>query len=203
MLAAKARAAGGQSGGNAPVEFVDFIALANQGSDASRTLTISSGLSAGDVVIAMTANRTNTPPALASGYTDILSGNNDGLNRSLRLQYKVVSGSSESITWTGSYGFMVALRNFRSIGQSEVTNSIGINSTANIPIPAISGLDTTGVGYLLAGTYFSNLMTAVSGPYTLGSSTYAYIEENTSASYSQENFTNPTTTYVSWVVEIL
>lgn len=201
MLANKLKGAGGLVGGSAPVEFVDDAILANQASDASRTLTISSGLSAGDVVVAMTGSRSTTAPALASGYTNILTANNS-LSRSCRVQYKVVTGSSESITWTGAYGFMVALRNFRGIGQSALINN-PVAGITNMPIPAISGLDTTGVGYLLAGSYFANVMTAVSGPYTLASSTYAYISENTSASYSQENFTNAGATQIGWVVEIL
>jgi hypothetical protein len=188
--------------------FVDANALNNQTSDLSRTLTLSTH-SVGDMLIVMTGNRTATPPTLLSGYTNIVSDGNtvSGASRSYRVQYKIATTTSETISWTGAYGFIVAVRNATSIG---VTNTNIAGSGSTLDIADLSGLNTSGSASLLAGTYVSSGMTTTSPPYQLyaPSSTSnrfaAIIQNNTNSSVINETITSSISLLnMTWAIELL
>ena len=191
-----------------PVEYVTQANISNQSSDASRTLTISSGFNVGDVIIAMTGNRTSTPPSVASGYTDIVSTYGTwsiypaSYRRSMRLQYKIATNTTESISWIGSFGWMVILRNFTGIGQSTSLYQNAISSTP--PTPSISGLDASGRGYLITTTYLSSDIVGVDSPYSLISPFGGVVSENTASSLPSVNFSVSSSMFhLSAVVEVL
>ena len=161
------------------VEYLTGVNLANQASDAARTLTLSGGFSTGDFLVAMTANRTDTAPALLPGYTDIVFNNNPG-NRSLRMQYKIATGSSETISWTGAYGYILAFSNATRIGAKNTVNDTSLSST--LQIPDLIGLTNNGRGFILAGAYFTDLYTSTTSPYALFNPFGVSLEGNTFSS---------------------
>ena len=163
-----------------PVALGPVVALANQTADAGRSLTLT-GIPANSMVVAMIANRTTTAPGLLSGYTDVLAINN-ARGRSLRVQYRLVTSSSETISWTGAYGCMVALTNAKYVRQSNSVNSA--TSAVTIPLPNLSGLTTNGFNFILAGAYVASSVGAVSSPYTLIPSLGGRVSNNTGASIS-------------------
>lgn len=170
-----------------PVEFLTGVNLANQSSDATRSLTLNSGFSSGDVLVAMTANRTTTAPALLSGYTDIVSVDNVG-GRSLRVQYKVATSTSETISWTGAYGYLIALRNFTSVGVTNTRN--GSTFSTSRALPDLTGLTTSDrAGFILAGSFVTGIYQSVTSPYTkLGDFGY-FFDKNMYSSLTSKNFT--------------
>jgi hypothetical protein len=196
------RAAAG-AGTPGPVEYVTQTNLESQTSDETRTLTISSGFNVGDVIIAMVGNRTGTAPSLLSGYTGIIDVDGIGsTQRSMRLQYKISTSPTESITWTGAYGWMLVLRNFTAIGQSA-----GLTQTSfgtSVPLPAISGLDTSGRGYLIATTFLSSLISNATSPFSFLSPFGGFIANNTLSSVSGSTLSvSSSAVFTSAVVEVL
>ncbi len=189
--------------------FVDGNSIANQASDSSRTLTLSTH-NIGDMLIAMIGNRTATPPTLLSGYTNIVSDGNtaSGASRSYRVQYKIATTTSETISWTGAYGFIVAVRNATSIG---VTNVVDISSSSTSPpLPDLTGLNTSGNESVIAGSYLSSAVTGGTSPYILyaPSSTAnrfaVYVENNTNASLTSKTLnTSLAAMHITWAIELL
>lgn len=175
--------------GRSPVTVVASTSLTNQTSDASRTLTLSSGFQVGDTLVAMTANRstTVTAPTLLSGYTNIIAVGSSGTNRNLRVQYKTATSTSETITWTGAYGWLIAIRNFQSIGQTNSTSST--TSSTTMTLPNLSGLQTDGKSLIIAGAYFSSGYTSTTTPYTLLGDFAANVTKNTDSALTGETIT--------------
>lgn len=188
-----------------PVAFLSGTNLTNQTSDASRSLTLNTGFAAGDMLVAMTGNRTATPPTLLSDYTSIVS---DGIaspaTRSFRVQYKFATSTSETITWTGAYGFLVSLRNSYSVGK---TNTVALTSAAagTISLPDLTDLDVSMNSYVLAGMYVSSGRTSVSSPYALISDYAADISKNTNSSLTSKTMstTSSTNVWLSFAIEFL
>jgi hypothetical protein len=173
----------GASSAAAPVQYLVSTFITNQSSDATRTLTLSSGFAAGDMLVSMTGNRAATPPTLLSGYTAIVSVTAANGSRSQRLQYKIAASSSETISWTGAYGYLLVLRNATRIGRSGVVSTSALST---VPLPELSDLDTSGRGFILAGSYPVGTYSGVTAPYTLllsGSTNLgAFIQQNTDSS---------------------
>lgn len=193
---------------------IDAINLANQASDASRTLSISSH-QVGDMILVMTGNRLATAPALLSGYTNILNINSvSGTPRSLRLQYKIATATTESATWTGSYGYICAIRNATLTGQ---TNSINTNSTIfntnTYSLPDISNLNSSGSKIVISGTYSlaSGVFNSVSSPYVVYNSSnlsqpcFVYANKNNQTSLTSKTAVNGAVSFtnVLYTIEIL
>lgn len=170
-----------------PITFLAGTSLANQTSDATRTLTLSSGFQVGDMLVAMTGNRTATPPALLSGYTNITS-NAVSTPRSTRVQYKFATSTSETITWTGAYGFLIVLKNAYRIGATN-TSAI-LTSGTTVSLPDLTNLQTNGNNYILAGTYLSQNFTSTSSPYVLLGDYAVNISKNTNSSLTSKTITN-------------
>lgn len=184
--------------------FIGGASIANQTSDASRSITLTSH-QAGDMLIAMTGNRTTTAPALLTDFTDILSVNNSSTARSIRLQYRIAQSSSETISWTGAYGFIIAIRNASAIKQS---NSFNSGSGTTLTIPTLNDLDASGKSYILAGSYLTGTYTGVSSPFTLLSdgtrNVGAFIENNSNSSLSGLTMTvSSSSAVVTFIVEVL
>lgn len=184
-----------------PVTYLNGFSLVNQTSDASRTITLSSGFVAGDLIVAMTGNRTGTAPALPAGYTSLVVNNNPA-GRSLRVQYKIAESTSESISWTGAYGYIIALRNFTEFG---VTNTINTSASGTtLTIPSLTGLSTSGRGFILAGSYPQAIYTATTSPYSLFSTFGVRVTQNTDSSITGETLTLSASTSNSlYAIEIL
>jgi len=170
-----------------PVSLQGGIGLPNQGADAGRTLTLT-GISPGQMIVSMTANRINTAPVLLPGYTNILSSNGIRISdyRSLRLQYKISTNTSETISWTGAYGFIVALNNVTRVGKVNTINTANSGFTVNLP--DLSGLNVSGKGLILAGCYASSNL-SVTSPYTMQSGTVGYLANNTNSSITSAQIT--------------
>lgn len=190
-----------------PTSFVDANALTNQTSDASRTLTLSTH-SVGDMLVVMTGNRTATSPTLLSGYTNIVSDfNTQTATRSYRVQYKIATTTSETISWTGAYGFIVAVRNATSIGVTNTYKAAAVSST--MPLPDLTGLDVSGNASVLAGTYYSSGITSTTSPYTVYAPSgtanrfAAVIQGNTNASITGETITGISSNHTTWAIELL
>ncbi|MFZ3582173.1 hypothetical protein ACOI1H_08400 [Loktanella sp. DJP18] len=152
-----------------PVSFVDGVALANQTVNASRTLTLTTH-QPGDMLVAMIANReTATPPDLLPGYTDVVSAaetpNTQANYRGYRLQVKVATSASEMITWTGAYGFLIALREAHYAGR--VGKLVWKNVVSSWTAPALYDLDTSAMGFLLSGIIGSDGIGSANAPYQL------------------------------------
>lgn len=150
--------------GKSAVQFRAAVQLVNQTSDANRTLTLNT-VSPGDMLVAMTANRQGTAPALLSGYTNIRNADSAD-SRSLRVQFKIATSTSETISWNGAYGFLASFRFATRIGQVTGVNSTG---TLNNPFPLadITGLNTSGVGFILSGYYLANGWSNATGGYSI------------------------------------
>ena len=184
-----------------PITFLTGTSLANQTSDATRTLTLSSGFQVGDMLVAMTGNRTATPPELLSGYTNITS-NAVTTPRSTRVQYKFATSTSETITWIGAYGFLIVLKNAYRIG---VTNAIAsITSGLTISLPGLTNLQTNGNNYILAGAYTSAGISSASSPYTLLGNYAVNISKNKDSSLTSKTITMATSTFtLTYAIEFL
>jgi hypothetical protein len=188
-----------------PVTFLSGIRIENQDSNDTRTLTLSSGFDVGDLLVAMIANRgISVTPTTLSGYTSIVAqsaGTGDN-ERRFRVQRKIATGTSETITWNGAYGYLIAFRNFTRIGRTG-TNS-GTTSGFSQPLPNLTSLDTSSSGFILAGSYATGNFTA-SSPYTQLSGVGVQIPRNTSASLTSRTlFTTPLSLFVlNYAIEIL
>ena len=189
--------------GDSPVEYVTTSATGNVTSSSNRTLTLT-GLSAGDVVIGMISNRSSSAPATSSGYISITTNTAGffGNYRSIRLQYKVVTGSSETMSWLGYGGLAVAYRNFTGIGQ--VGNYSSTFPTSSVPTPAMSSLDTSGRGLVFVVTYAIGVINSISSPYTVRFNTWGAAANNTLSSISSKTMGLSASVYpVSTAIEIL
>lgn len=187
------------------VKFVTHEKTTNVTSSAGRSLTLT-GLSAGDVVIGMISNRSASAPATSSGYTSITTNTGSFLGtnyRSIRLQYKVVAGSSETMSWTGYNGLAVAYRNFTGIGQVEnYSNQLTVSSS--LPTPAMSSLDTSGRGLVFVVTYAMSSTNSISSPYTTQYNTWGTVANNTFSSISSKTMTmSGNVIQISTAIEIL
>jgi len=172
-----------------------FVRLLNQTTDASRTLTLSP-VNIGDMLVVMTANRTASAPTLLSGYTNILISNSNPSiasdnRRSLRLQYKMASSTSETINWTGAYGFIVALRNVTTVGSFNSLSTTNTGFTVNLP--TLAGLTPSSNSYILAGIYTSSGSVSVSSPYTMLGDIAGYVSPNASTELTGKTISNDTT----------
>ena len=182
------------------------ISLTNQTSDATRTLTLSN-IAVGDMLIAMTARRTGTPPILAAGWTNITTAATN--SRALRMQLKIAAATTESVVWTGAYGYMVALKNARVIGKTGT--AIGNDSVTVQPIPALAALDTSGTSLILAGGWATSVTTGADAPFAVlyptnapASGCAVYVQGNTEAALSGKTFTWASSgDPASYAVEIL
>lgn len=198
-------ASGGAAGD--PVQILNSTFLPNQIADSSRSLTLSSGFSSGNMLVAMTGSRSSTPPALLSGYTNIAVevANVSTTYRNFRLQYKIANSTSETINWTGAYGYLLAL----SATQLGVSNSTSLNSANNLhSIPALTGLNTSGVGLILAGTHVVDLYSSATSPYgpILSGSTSLCVgvQQNTTAILQGRSFVlSSTVVQVDYAAEFL
>lgn len=180
-------------------KLISNVLLANQTSDTTRSLSISSH-QIGDMIFVMTGNRTTTAPTLLSGYTNITSIAN-AQSRSIRLQYKFATNATESISWTGAYGYMLAIRNASAILQSPISN---VNeAVSNITIPNTSTLNTAGKSLIIVGTYLTSIMTAVSSPYTLYVNTLGYLEKNSNSSSISKTITTNAAANIGYLVEVI
>jgi hypothetical protein len=185
-----------------PIQYLDSVYLANQGSDGSRSLTLNTGIRVGDMLVAMCANRTTTAPTLLSGYTNILSINGTN-SRSLRVQYKFATSTSETISWTGAYGYLMVLGDAYRIGQTNTINGTGA-SALTIDLPNLSGLNVSGNSFILAGSFVSSNVSSVSSPYSVLSLFAGYIEKNTNSSLTGETITlTGNTVPVTYAIEFL
>lgn len=187
-----------------PVAFLSGTSLVSQTSDASRSLTLNTGFQIGDMLVAMTGNRTATPPTLLSNYTNIVSnGVASPSTRSFRVQYKIATSTSETITWTGAYGFLVALKNAYRIGK---TNTVALTTAgaATVSLPDLTSLEVSGNSYILAGLYLSSGITSVTSPYTLISDYAVNIAKNTNSSLTSKTITTSgSNVWLSFAIEFL
>lgn len=188
------------AGGNLPVQVI------STGGASASTITITvPAHNNGDILLVMTANQTLTPPALLSGYTSLLTGDSTGAaaNRAYRIQYKVSNGTTTSFNnTTTTYTSYTLLRNVGSIG---VTNNRFVATNAStLTIPDMVGLNTSGLGAVVAGSYFTNLASAIS-PYTLPSpAVVVHALQNTLSSITGRTMTfNGSTIAMTWAVELL
>lgn len=193
------------------VEIVGLVNLLNQGADASRTLTLT-GILPGDAVLAMTGNRSgvgNLPTI--PGYTSIVSADSV-TGRGLRLQIKTVASTSESATWTGSYGYLLAVRNFWAVGSTNTRQDTTGAATNTLAIPALTGLVNTGTSLVVAGSYASSGWgTSPSAPYALPTPTnnpdtrcVAVVAGNTDASLVGKTMYHESGVYdLAYAVELL
>lgn len=178
MLWHKVQGAGGLQ--VQPVAFVGENSFTSI-TDTTRTLTLS-GLNPGDMVVAVTGNRISSVPPLPSGWSNITGDTTSvsGADRSLRVQYRFATSTSQSITALCSNIAMIGLRNASTIGQYN-TYSDG-NIVTSLRIPSLAGLDTSGVGFLYAGSYVTTYYTSVTSPWSLLSNAGVYVSDNTSSS---------------------
>ena len=187
------------------VSIVAVESLPNQGSDAVRSLTLT-GHQPGDLLIAMTAARAATAPAaLPTPWASILTV---ASTRGLRLSAKTATEVSEAIDWTGAYGYLLALRNASGIGAFNTQS--GTSGTVQ-PIPALSGLDTSGKALILAGGWATSVTTAADAPFQLlyppqtpTNACAVFAPENKASALSGKTFTwSATGSPASYAVEIL
>lgn len=186
------------------IRFLTGVNLANQASDATRTLTLSSGFQIGDMLVAMTGRRNSSPPSQLSGYTDIVSVREtfSGSGRSLRVQYKIARSTSETITWNGAYGYLLAFRNARAVGQAATFSSSA--SVTTISLPTLTGLRAQGREFVLAGSYVTSDYTSATTPYRLLSVYGAQIPNNTNSSVTGASIVSSTSQIaMSYAVELI
>lgn len=94
---------------------------------------------AGDLIILVAYRRgSSTPPSLAAGSTNIISGN--GSASSLRVGYKVAAGASEtSGTWTSATSMAVHVyRGASGIGDAQISGG----ATTQVTYPALTFVGT-------------------------------------------------------------
>lgn len=172
--------------------------LTNQTSDASRSLAAAAH-QPGDYIVAVTGNRTSTPPALLSGYTAITTAASSSYLRSLRVQYKVATGTSETITWTGAYGHIYVIRDAITYSQA---NSISTNegTTTTVEIPNLSNL--TPGGFVVGGSYIAGIVTAARTPFVVANTAGVYIANNQTTPLTSKTLTLSALSYpISYIAE--
>ncbi len=189
------------------LSIVSGVNLGNSTTDAVVNLSINSHR-IGDMILVMTANNTATAPALLSGYTNILNINSPAAAaRSLRLQYKIANNSTESISWTGGYGYMCAIRFASRIGS---TNTIATTTTGTggYSLPNVSNLNSSGEKLIISGHYFCDTtaynVTASTSPYVRYSSLFYVITNNTNTDLTGKlGNTNVSITRSNYTIEVL
>lgn len=179
---------------------VQFIA-ANGGNNIT-SLTIPSH-SNGDWLVVCNGNRSATPPALISGYTDIGTFVNNGLGaeRSTRVQYIVSDGTIGSVT-VDYYGAVFILRYATRVGQTAFRNILSTTTVNTINFDPLSNLSTYGKGLILGSSYAYNLVTA-STLANLAGAHGAYNLKNTSSNLSSQTISINNTYNISWIGEFL
>lgn len=189
-----------------PVSIVGVVSLPLQNSDAERSITLT-GHQSGDLLIAMIANQKDlvSPVPLPAPWTSILTAENDRL---LRLSYKIATAGSDTISWLGNCGYLLALRNASAIGIFN-TYAFGTSSSTQ-PIPALSGLDTSGTSLVLAGGRHSSTIAAdapfqlLYPPETPADACAVFVPENTASDLSGKTFTTQRPSLRSnYAIEIL
>jgi hypothetical protein len=163
---------------------VTFANLSGSKGEVSGDITLPA-LNSNQMIVFMERGNTSTPPATRSGFTSIITNSNATANRSMNVQYRI-GGSSETISTATAANYAV-FNNATEIGATAVFSNS--SSTNPLPIPAISGLNTSGNSLVYATAYFTTPITSVGSPYTVINSVGAYIEENTSSSLLQNSFT--------------
>lgn len=214
MLWHKAQGAGGLRGfGSLPV----IIGATSTVASAGGTLT-SVSAEVGDwffVLNGINGGSVNSaPPALISGYTNIVASNGSS-TRPVRLQYRVATSSGTETVTTNDYGLIVVVRNANTVGQAAVIDSNDSSST--VPLPNLAGLSVTN-SLILGGPYFpgsltSNDLVSVTAPYEIktaafkgGGNLNAYVAvvNNVNSSVSNASFVSDAfLVSVSWAVELI
>jgi hypothetical protein len=167
-----------------PITPVTFANLSGSKGDVSGDITLPA-LNSNQMIVFMERGNSEFPPATRSGFTSILTNSNADAKRSMNVQYRI-GGSSETISTATAANYAV-FNNATEIGATAVFSNS--SSTNPLPIPAISGLNTSGNSLVYATAYFTTPITSVGSPYTVINSVGAYIEENTSSSLLQNSFT--------------
>jgi len=137
----------------------------NAAADASLTLAAPAHIP-GDYLIAITGNRTATPPAVVSGFTD-LGGQAASIasgTRSLRVQYLVATSTALTISYVGSYAHIWVIRGARKLGAFNMYRAD--TASGVIPIPDLTGLARS-ESTIIASTYVAGLTTSVTSPFAL------------------------------------
>jgi hypothetical protein len=157
------------------------------------------------MLVILNGSQSSTPPALLSGYTNVLTEVNTSGNRAVRVQYKISDGS-ESSAAVSFYGGAYVLRNASSIVQSS--SRVGTTSN-NMVIPQLTNCSTSGTNLILAGSFIATLgtLTPPSGfqAATNGSTLQgAYIANNTNSSTPLgSTFTFTTSSAdLTWILEV-
>jgi hypothetical protein len=164
-----------------------------------------------------------TAPATSPGYTSIFSANDPTYKRSFRLQYKIATSSGTDSIFidndgSNKYIIYIVLRNATRIGVNNFVNT-GSSYGAVVPLPDMTGLNTTGRGMILAGPYYFEYLESPTSPYlryqaflkaTLGTEyntgkhPFVYVQNNTNSSLVSKTVTVTGGGYFkSWALEVL
>lgn len=213
MLWHKVQGAGGVGGG-LPVEIIGATSaiistgssLTSVSADVGDWFFVVDGVNGG--------TSATSPPALISGYTNIVASDGSSY-RPVRAQYKVATSAGTETVTVNSYGFMIVVRNVSSVGQSGVIDSNTIGNP--VALPNLTGLNTSN-SLILAGPYFpgsadSNDLSSATSPYALelsahagGGNVNAYVSvvNNTNSSITGASISSSASLYnVSWAVELI
>lgn len=206
MLFHSAQGAGGFSvgGEGGPISLGEFAYLTNQTSDASRTLTLS-GITVGSLIIVMIANRSalGTPPDLTSGtgYTSELAFGSSGADRGIRVLSKIATSTSDSVSWIGSYGFIVEIKNATAVSAKVPQSSSTI--VGGQYTPAITPNYSDGTSFILGSNYTSSGGTGVTSPYGGYTTSFVYLEGNTNSSIPATIHSAPSAYATCFAIELI
>lgn len=151
-------------GKTAPPKAVNLPFIA--GANATRSLTLS-GINVGDMLFA--ATRVSGFPGVLQGYTSIAAQFQSAFNIGERYQFKIATSTSETITWSGQGGCLVAIPGMTQIGQQssrffQQAQTVSLLSTTR------SNFNTTGTSFLIGGISQHADIASVSSPFLIAKS---------------------------------
>lgn len=153
----------------------------------------------GDLLL-LVKGRVDQYPTALSGW-NYVTGSSSVSQRQIWVASKTATTSGTETAAIENYGLIVALQNAGGIGQASTTAS-GL-TTSTLPLPYLTGLDTSGRNLVLAGFYAFAGVTGIDSPYALESDVFGKIVENTAPTLASTEITLIGNAYnVTWAVEI-
>jgi len=178
---------------------VTFAGISGSKGEVSGNITLPT-ISSNQMIVFMERANSSTPPALRSGFTNILTQSiTSPAARSIRLQYRL-GGSTVTFSTTTAACYIV-LDNATTVG---VFNSSGTTAGATTTIlsPTLAGINTDGKSFIFTTSYLPSAITSTASPYTTVSGVGGYIQNFTTTTLAAANITHSTTAYtISAVVE--
>jgi hypothetical protein len=128
------------------------ISFVNKASAAAASVTLPTGIAAGDLILIFAYRSATTAPSLAAGYTTPATGGTVSANaQSLRVAYKIADGTeSGASSGTFTNASIVIAEVYRNVGSVGTTASATNAASTTTNIPTITLTKTDGTSWVAA-----------------------------------------------------